>query len=536
MGEFGLSYESGKQADGTRVVPSEVSALVPPGKNFGFDTIWDVTRLRFVECMQREEIQTNMPFHISTGSISNLSREGLAYFSCCQINAAKRLGKHFKSQAFILNIDGTNEGGKYTHYRCIDNLTGIVVFARKIRSENAEDIASILRKVISLYGKPHAVVSDMSGPTRKAVVEVFGENFPHMICQFHFLRDVGKDILMEAHMKLRTYITKYTITCKLNKYKSKLSKLASEASGKLQEDYQRIYELVLWVLDYKNELTGKGVPFDLAWMHYYERCRTACDMIDKVEKKYIRRRETRKGRKQPPAPKVDKFWVQLAYIRRSLNLLLKNRLATASFNEVKRRDELFSELRGAFHSPVLKVDCSQKRSSPLSENSNGDINAVASSDVKKNLEKIKDRIINSKEPTDAETVILTHIDKYFDSLTTKLFIDGEEVPLPRTNNMCELYFRETKRAIRMIHGQKNLSKAMDQLPAEMAYMRNLESPLYMRIVFDDQPIHNAFAEIEQKQFQLELSGMKEAMPENLVGKPIRNSMFIEDLTSYLKAS
>ena len=78
--------------------------------------------------------------------VSKLWREGLAYYRCCHEQAAEKLGELYRKQGFILHIDGTNEGGEFTHFICRDSFTGHTVFARLIRSENQEDVAQILKE------------------------------------------------------------------------------------------------------------------------------------------------------------------------------------------------------------------------------------------------------------------------------------------------------------------------------------------------------------------------------------------------------
>jgi len=536
-GELKLSYESGKTTDNKRIIPSEISSLVPEGKTFGFDTIWDVTRMRFAEFKQRETIQKELPFHISTGSVSNLSREGLCYLACCHVNAAANLGNYFRAQAFILNIDGTNEGGQYTHYRCIDNATGIVVFARKIRSENREDIVAILKEIIRLFGRPHAVVSDMSAAVRKAVVEVFGEHFPHIICQFHFLRDVGKDLLLEKHEKLRSYIASAAMTVKLNRYKPVLASLIENNNGELREDYIKIEQLLNWILDYKNDLSGKGMPFDLSWMRYYERVREAVKTISKIEAGYKPYRGRSRSKAKNARPQKPESLTKLKAVKKSLNSLLKNTNALTVYKQLCTDNALFTELRNVFW---LSDENNQRNTAcpPLSRNSTGHENDTQVEQIRNDLNTIINRIEGKpdEDQTQGEKIVLTHLKKYLPFLAVELIVDGEKIPLPRTNNMCELYFRETKRGIRMITGQKNLSKAMDQLPAEMAYMRNLENEQYIKIVFGDGEICDSFSRVDQQQFKGELSRMKNEMPEYLIGKPIRKATFIQDFKVHFNAS
>lgn len=512
-GKLKLSYESGKTQDGKRIVPQELSALVPSGKCFGFDTIWDVTRMRYHDCLQREEIQTKLPFHISTGSVSNLSREGLVYFMLCQFNAAQKLGCYFRENAFILNIDGTNEGGAYTHYRCIDNATGIVVFARKIKSENAEDIADVLREVIRLYGKPHAVVSDMSGPTRKAIVEVFGENFPHIICQFHFLRDVGKELLGQSHEKLRESISKSRITVKLKRYLANVKALPGDINE--HEDFEKVGQLLSWCLDYRSVLTGKGMPFDLAWLEYYKRMRVVFDTINEL---YSGKR------------KSSKAWQTIINIKRSLESLLSNRHATGRYNKLCALCELFNELRNAFYYDTEETEVP---AAPLSLQSQPEENSCDSDIIRLRLGKL---IADAWENTsDGQDIIKKHLEKYLPFLTVKLVVGDKVIPLPRTNNMSEINYRDGKRNIRRTTGKKNLAKALDLLPAEIAYISNIDNEQYMRIVYADLQIYDMFASVSPEEFRDAIDRVAEDMPEYLVGKPIRSEYFIQGFKLYFSA-
>jgi hypothetical protein len=513
-GLINLSYKSGKKPDGSRMVPSEVINFVPNGKSFSFDTVWDVTRLRFHDFRQREEIQNLLPFNISTGSISNISREGLIYFKLCQFSAARKLGVFFRKSAFILNIDGTNEGGDYVHYRCIDNLTGIVLLARKIRSENADDIADILREVVSLYGRPHAVVSDMNNSAFKAVRVVFGNDFPHLICHFHFLRDVGKDLLKESHDKLRVSMSKKMITSKLNKYIKSIKQRCVKADSEDRNDLMKVAELLRWTLDYRNDLNGKGMPFDLAWLQYFTRVKKAYETICFMLK----------NKKKP-----SNAWKTIINIKRSLDLLMADRKTVLVFNKLQKLNALFLKLRDAFYEDIN----TEKNTLPMSCKKNGRKTILPK--VKIKLESIVTEIKTKGIFSQGEIIILEHLEKHMKRLTAELKVGKKLIPMPRTNNTCEVNYRETKRGIRRTTGKKNLGKTMDLLPAEMAYIKNIDNQLFMRKVFGEKEVYEMFSEISMEQFTKALASQKEDMPEYLIGKPIRSKTFIEDFIDYFAA-
>ena len=83
-------------------------------------------------------------------------------------------------------------------------------------------------------------------------------------------------------------------------------------------------------------------------------------------------------------------------------------------------------------------------------------------------------------------IIYQHLKKHGKQLNLEITVEGRKVLLPRTNNLSETGFREVKRKARRTTGKKNLSRYMDDLPAQYAYITNLDDPEYVKIVFGDQ--------------------------------------------------
>ena len=206
LGEITPKYEIGKTSEGRQILPPGLSLLVPSANTFAYDTIFLVTQMRFELLMQREEIQHQIAlksgFHISTGSISNLSWMGLAYLEQCHFAQAKKLAERYRQKCFFIHLDGTNEGGNYTHFVIREGMSRNVLYAEKIISESEVSLVPVLKKVNELFGNPEAVISDMSPAIKKAVTAVF-KNVPHRLCHFHFLKDIGKDMLQDLHQPLK---------------------------------------------------------------------------------------------------------------------------------------------------------------------------------------------------------------------------------------------------------------------------------------------------------------------------------------------
>ena len=84
----------------------------------------------------------------------------------------------------------------------IDAVMEIVLGNIKLPSEKADGIVPFLRQLQQTFGPPLALVHDMSKGIRRAIEEVF-PGIPDYICHFHFLRDLGKDLLGGDYDRLR---------------------------------------------------------------------------------------------------------------------------------------------------------------------------------------------------------------------------------------------------------------------------------------------------------------------------------------------
>ena len=273
LGAIDFQVESALNKHGERVIPEEFRRLVPKGKSFSYDTIWDVTRMHFLEYRQRTEIQELMPFPISTGSISNLYKEGLGYIRACHEAATPDLKKYYRSskRPFVILMDGTNEGGRYTHFQIREGNTNNTLLARRIVTENQDDIEEMLKEIEARFGRPDAVIADMASSGINAVENCWNGKVPLFICQFHFLRDLGNDMLKEHHQTLRKIFSSCMLTKKLYILRGNLVQ-SSQSDVKGAEDYLQIIAMIDWIQDYSSELSGQGTPFDLPWKCYYERC------------------------------------------------------------------------------------------------------------------------------------------------------------------------------------------------------------------------------------------------------------------------
>jgi len=488
-GTLRVTYETGSVSGG-RICPAELDAVVAKGMTFAHDVIAEVLELRYVQFKQREEIQALLApkkVSISTGSVSNLSRLGLACLEQTHQAAAASLGHHYRQEAFILHMDGTHEGGQWCHFVVREGISGHVLLARKIRSEHSEDIADILRCVLALFGPPDAVVSDMSAAICKAVEEVMPDVF-HQLCHFHFLKAAGSAILGPDHDALG-YGVKRT--------RSELKKLRRDCVAELREGDEKqkwVISLIDRVNEYVGDLSAEGFPFDLPNLRYVQRCKEALVQI---------------------APLLDyrsKHGMSAAAFQhlltfRALLLHYTQSRAGTGTSRLEKRNTLFLRLREILH-PVT-----EDTRAPLNW---GRIEAPSQvADIEGELEAFRRKAqrMNARKslsPGDRKLWRSLHktLEKHADKLNPLLEIRGRCYVLPRTNNLSETSFRDMKRRQRRTTGNGNLKRQLDHMPAQVFYVENLADPTYRQITFGRRPMHECFADTDWQTVRQTVKEMK----------------------------
>jgi hypothetical protein len=95
---------------------------------------------------------------ISTGEISNLSREFLIRFYCIH----RRHLKDLELKEYVLHLDGTGESGDEIVFMATkDGITEITIDARIMPSESSEYIIPFLQEIKDVFGDPLSVLRDM---------------------------------------------------------------------------------------------------------------------------------------------------------------------------------------------------------------------------------------------------------------------------------------------------------------------------------------------------------------------------------------
>lgn len=487
--------------------------LVSPRASFGYDIVACIGQARFIYHRQRSEIQSELlakGIEISTGEISRLSDLFLVYIEQLHLRNANRLRERIaKSGGYVLHLDATGENGSEMLLVCYHGLKNMTLYATKIKSENAEEITGACVKTIELFGPPLAVIHDL-GTGMAKTTQALKKMWPEMvdlICEFHFLQDIGKDLIEKDYDTLRKLFRKSRISPNLRRLKKKIGLELDPQNPAVNYFYRRfnkgnfteldhlntnralIYAMINWILDYKSESKGLGFPFEQPYMAFFNRCHTIGTMAKKLLKNKYFEDESIRDDLLKIYHIVEKIYVDKRF-KIQVSRILEN---VTLFNELRNTQRLFNDEKQGING------C---RSFSSKEELN---------DVEKRLheyiQSLEKRLLNEKLTNSTQRaikIILKHLDKYQAQLFGRVFefeIDGQKKLMiaDRTNNCLEQFFRNIKRFLRRTTGRKNLQRDFNGLPAQVALTPNLLNEDYVATILgslENLPI--LFSQLDQQ--------------------------------------
>ena len=493
-----------------------VAELLLPRSTAGYDVMTFVGLERFVHYRQRDEILAALKqkYHIvlSSGEVSELGRRFLVYLEALHHARAPDLRTALeKDGGWPLHIDATGEDGRGTLLVSYAGWRGWALGAWKIPTERANAVLPKLRAVEALFGAPCAVMRDLG----KAMIEaardfVAGreELIPVLGCHMHFLKDIGKDLLRTAHDDLCDLFRRFEVL-------PRLRALARDLGRNLGTDIQRarreltdwlagtdpqfglpegnaglaaVRALGQWVLDYPDDGTDAGFPFDRPWLDLYLRCLRSC----RAAESWLRK------------PCADRrVLVGLQRLHRIIEPVRSALAFPVPVRTIQQRARLFDELRDALRLQ-LKTPANQLAASADAQHQWAELR-----DIKKAVEELETSLKQhrpergpAEDLRKAIDLILNHLERHGSSLWGHVIalpptVGGGIRLVERTNVLLESFFHEIKHGERRRSGRKVLTQDLEQLPASAVLACNLTKSDYVSILcgsLDDLP--HAFAQLD----------------------------------------
>ena len=464
--------------------------LVGPRCTYGFDVVAKVGVLRFLECRQRKEIQAELErshgLSIPEGTIQELVVRFVE--AICALHDAKVpvLRKSLEAQGgYVLHVDGTCEEGSHVHFACLAAPDPMVLWSEKISSENAFEIRRVLAEVDQRFGRPAASVEDLSPAIRNAIREQW-PGLPIFYCHWHFLADVGRDLLTSHYKRLKALLKSSKIRLRLRQLLGAVNKELGEKRQEARWIFQHLEDPKLfegqdrslqatavagaiaeWILSAPAEGRGRGFPFDLQHLSFYQRSSQALDILDKGVLHKL----------TGHLPRGERLLFRLRGILHTL-------LTSTDLSEVARETEeanaLFQRLRG-----TLRL-AAKDSGHGLNEHSCCQTPEEVR-EVELGLEALREEL-RKEQRSDPPLprskylkVVIKHLDKYWDGLFGHhLALKDQErrhLMVQRTNNISERFFRRVKRFGRRTSGKKKLIREVNALPSHALLVFNLKSPV-----------------------------------------------------------
>jgi len=492
-------------------ISEQLRRLTPAGCVFGYDVMVEVGLALFIRCRNNQEIMDELAarnVYVSEREISYLGSKFIIYLSLSHRDSQEYLREMMgRNGGYILHVDGTCEGNSPNLFCGIDGISELVLDAIKIPSEKKDQLIPFFQRIKQQYGKPRALVHDMGKGILAAIEEVFA-GLPDFICHFHFLRDIGKDLLLDEYTamtkRLRKLKVRPTLRQKAKYFESKISftpemvdkVTASLESGTWQTaSFEHIplitaYVLIQWVFDYPRQSNGYGFPFDRPQLDFYRRLQTAHLLLGEIMDVHLR---SIVGDNRP--------FVQ---IHKALKEAVEDKRLNALATTLERKAEVFDKLRTAMRLALPE--------SKNGLNDNGDDAEIKT--IEENVIAFRTWLIGGKRRTSTYAKMLTQLDKYWE----KLFAD----PLPvvtadglvyiqpqRTNNLLERFFRAEKQRSRKKSGTASLNKVLKATLAKTPLVQNLNNHEYYKIILNGCPdLARRFSQIDEHLVQKEMKSAK----------------------------
>lgn len=483
------------------VYPSDaLLGIVPSGSNVAYDVLVFVGKALFQRHRTVQEVLFELALcnvRISASEAGYLGRKFIMYLARAHRRAVPRIRKAMAmTGGYILHLDAMHAGDAPALMTGLDGLSDIVLGNVKLPSEKSESIEPFLRELNSDFDTPIACVHDMGIGIRNAVANVFA-GVPDFICHFHFLRDLGKDLLEPSYARLRKRLRKYGASSRLHALVRELAGRFAEGDvvcGDLvrairsaeQPDDPAVlpaaaaYALAQWALAGKRDGDGYGFPFDRPLLCFAERLLELKRRLPEFIDVFLRG----DWRDNKPLYKLlRKLWRPAgdAELRRALK-------------ELRWRCALFDSLRTA-----MRIAPRDGTKGLNDEGASEDI-----SSIKRRVQKFRKSL--DRDPKLAADPLCVKMAEQIDKYGEKLFADPITVNTPngpvviqpqRTNNNMEQFFRRIRYGHRRRTGNDSMSRALQTMLADTPLVKNLDNPRYTEILLNSKHnLEELFAELD----------------------------------------
>lgn len=475
--------------------------IVDRGFRVTIDMVVKVGLLRYRDNRQLEEIQSFLKcsparIDLPVSTIGMISKRFLEYCKLLHKKYEYKIREDISSNGrYVAHYDGTTEKKcGVINFLVMDSLSGHVLSSEMIESENYDEVTKILKKIKFKYGNPLTTVSDLKPGFLSASEESFNGEVPHKFCDYHFLRTF-KDVFAQDHSFIKTRLcTTWKITSSLRKQLKSIDQPIDKRTKLLHKSFKEIekywkdsmnivetYRLVLlWILNFKQASSGKGLPFDLPYLDLYERLIRAKKLIDTIVTETDISIKGHYGDFNTIFEQMSNCPDWSTKFRRSVKML-------------KFARKWFNKLRGVLFLGSLQDQ--QDSLAPLSKRyqlTEEQAKAIPKN-IKGFLEEIETAISFCKDPYKVKILIRLRdqTKKHQNNLKIPMIVltvGGivTTIIASRTNNCLESFFRLIKALLRRNTGRSALTKEFASVGALLPYYVSMKDHKTFKSIFENE--------------------------------------------------
>ncbi len=466
--------------DGKRFRSGGLDLIIPPGCTYANDIMIEAASKRFLSGWSGSEISSSLG--VSGSHARSLSNTALDIFHKIHEENVPKLGESMNS--WILQIDGTTDSEFSMIVAVRDATSEFVLHVKRYHSESQESMEGIMQAVKDRFGIPSGVTCDMRDGILSAAGKVFS-GVPVRICLVHFMRDLGKDLMVDLHRDLGIMINRAGIKSPLKSlirgmpdYSQKtLEQIESGFCTDREEMETMAVKKMLESVMTTGGGSGYGFPFSLRHLNFFTACNEAMKRLSDLSH--------RTGNKESGEA--------MSLVMGHLSRITDNAAIVQKAHELGDINSIiFQRIRRAFMIPDRGNLSDDGKYRPLTDDPIvhekctilfGELEVYLHAGVEKHL----------------FTAARMAVERYRNR-EPMLFAQNPDGTMPRTNNGMEIFFRKVRRNIRKRCGDIATGNILAQSGEKLALFQNMGNRKYREIVFGTGDIGAAFARY-RKPFQ-----------------------------------
>ncbi|MDQ1250766.1 MAG: Transposase [Actinomycetota bacterium] len=505
----------------------ELAALVGSGRTFGYDIMVEVGEQVFRGCRTLDQTVAALAERhvtISPSEVRDLAGRFIISLSLAHAGASGRLRQHLRAAGgYLLHVDSTCKGASAHLLTGIDEISGLVLLNAKVNSESQEPLAAWLRALVKRFGRPLAVTCDMSKGILAALAEVL-DGTPVFICHFHFLRDLGKDLLAPDYATVRDRLRHHGPKAELKRLQRELREVMHANAESLEALLQAaqtpsplpspvpplpyaavVGAVVGSILEAEHQADGCGFPFDRPHLLFFRQAQTgltaAKALLDLAEL-------------DAPDRKLLQRLVNL------LQPMCSDSGLGAAADALESKSKVFDRLRTA-----MRIAEPGAR-----KGLNDDGHDLPIGTIERNVNRFCDRL-----RADATLMarpefraMLEQIEAYrgrlfADPIHVQTALGRRTIHPQRTNNILERFFRRLNRQGRKRTGQQPGEAFLNHILPDTPLVANLDNPRYVELLLgDDKTLVESLSRVDQELVDATMAELRK--PETGLERRVRNRL------------